>query len=93
VSFTEPGTLAEIEGTYNLLDSGVKLRGVLHTSGKLADTTAGFKSFVLKALNPFIKKKNVTVVPFEINGTSSNPVFSLDLDGKRTLSAKNPPGN
>jgi hypothetical protein len=32
-------------------------------------------------------------VPFEINGTSSNPVFSLDLDGKRTLSAKNPPGN
>jgi hypothetical protein len=93
VSFTEPGTLAEIEGTYNLLDTGVKLRGVLHTSGKLADTTTGFKSFVLKALNPFIKKKNMTVVPFEINGTSSNPVFSLDLDGKRTLSAKNPQGN
>jgi hypothetical protein len=92
MSFTEPGTLAEIEGTYNLLDTGVKLRGVLHTSGKLADTTAGFKSFVLKALNPFIKKKNITLVPFEINGTSSNPVFSLDLDGKRTLSAKNPPG-
>ena len=93
VSFTEPGTLAEVEGTYNLLDTGVKLRGVLHTTGKLADTTTGFKSFVLKALNPFIKKKNIKVVPFEINGTSSDPVFSLDLDGKRTLSAKNPPGN
>jgi len=32
------------------------------------------------------------VVPFEINGTSSDPAFSLDLKGKRTLSAKNPPG-
>ncbi len=93
VSFTEPGTLAEIEGTYSLLDTGVKLRGVLHTSGKLADTTTGFKSFVLKALNPFVKKQNITVVPFEINGTSSSPVFSLDLDGKRTLSAKIPPRN
>ena len=93
ISFTEPGTLAEIEGTYNLLDTGVKLKGVLHTSGKLADTTTGFKSFVLKALTPFIKKKNITLVPFEINGTSDNPVFSLDLDGKRTLSAKNPSGN
>jgi AsmA-like C-terminal region len=91
VSFTEPGTLAEIEGTYNLLDTGVKLRGVLHTSGKLADTTAGFKSLVLKALNPLVKKKNITVVPFEINGTSRNPAFSLDLAGKRTLSAKSPP--
>jgi hypothetical protein len=93
VSFTEPGTMAEIEGTYNLLDTGVKLRGVLHTSGKLADTTTGFKSLVLKALNPFVKKKNITVVPFEINGTSRDPVFSLDLDGKRTLSARNPPTN
>jgi hypothetical protein len=92
VSFTEPQTLAEIEGTYNLLDTGVKIQGVLHTSGKLADTTGGFKSLVLKALNPFLKKKNITVVPFEINGTSSDPVFSLDLKGKRTLSAKNPPG-
>lgn len=93
VSFTEPGTLAEIEGTYNLLDTGVKMRGVLRTTGKLADTTSGFKSLVLKVLNPFIKKKNITVVPFEINGTSSNPAFSLDLDGKRTMSARIPRRN
>ncbi len=78
-SFTEPGTLAEIEGTYNLIDKKLDLRGVLHTSGKLADTKSGFKSLVLKALGPFIKKKSVTVVPFVIKGTSSDPSFALDL--------------
>ena len=45
-------------------------------------------SVILLTLNPFVKKKDITVVPFEINGTSSDPVFSLDLDGKRTISAK-----
>jgi len=78
-SFTEPGTLAEIEGTYNLIDKKLDLRGVLHTSGNLADTKSGFKSLVLKALGPFIKKKSVTVVPFVIKGTSSDPSFALDL--------------
>ena len=83
ISFTEPGTFAEIEGTYNLVDKEVNLRGVLHTRGKLADTTSGFKSLVLKALGPFMKKKSITVVPFVITGTSKNPSFALDLDGKR----------
>jgi hypothetical protein len=83
ISFTEPGTLAEIDGTYNLVNKKLNLRGVLHTSGKLADTTSGFKSAVLKALGPFIKKKSITVVPFVITGTSSHPSFALDLDAKR----------
>ena len=83
VSFTEPGTLAEIEGTFNLVDKNLNLRGLLRTSGKLSDTQSGFKSVVLKAVSPFLKKKSITVVPFIITGTSSNPSFALDLDGKR----------
>ncbi|HXA64931.1 MAG TPA: AsmA-like C-terminal region-containing protein [Bryobacteraceae bacterium] len=83
ISFTEPGTFAEMEGTYNLLDNKIRLRGVLHTNGKLADTKTGFKSLVLKAMGPFLKKKSVTVVPFEITGTASDPRFSLDLTAKR----------
>ena len=83
ISFTEPGTLAEIEGTYNVIDKSLDLRGMLRTRGKLADTTSGFKSLVIKALGPFIKKKDVTVVPFVIKGTSSDPSFALDLAAKR----------
>jgi hypothetical protein len=83
ISFTEPGTLAELEGTYNLIDDKVNLHGVLHTSGKLADTKSGFKSLLLKALGPFIKKKSITVVAFVITGTASDPSFALDLTAKR----------
>jgi len=79
ISFTEPGTLAEIEGTYNLVDKTLDLRGVLRTSGKIADTKSGFKSVVLKTLTPFMKKKSMTVVPFVIKGTANHPTFELDL--------------
>ncbi len=83
ISFTEPGTRAEIDGTYNLIDKKLDLRGVLHTTGNLADTKSGFKSLVLRALGPFIRKKSITVVPFVIKGTSSDPSFALDLTAKR----------
>jgi hypothetical protein len=85
VSFSAPGTLAQIRGTYNLVDKTVNLQGVLHTNGKLSDTTSGFKAVVLKAVGPFLKKKTVTVVPFTVTGTSLKPSFALDLDGKRTF--------
>jgi hypothetical protein len=85
VSFSAPGTLAQIRGTYNLLDKTMNLQGLLHTNGKLSDTTSGFKALVLKAVGPFLKKKTVTVVPFTITGTSTQPLFTLDFDGKRTF--------
>jgi hypothetical protein len=85
VSFSAPGTLAQIRGTYNLLDKTVNLQGVLHTNGKLSDTTSGFKALVLKAVGPFLKKKTVTIVPFTVTGTSMQPSFALDFDAKRTL--------
>ena len=66
VSFSAPGTLAQIRGTYNLLDKTVNLQGVLRTNGKLSDTTSGFKALVLKAVSPFLKKKSVTIVPFTV---------------------------
>jgi hypothetical protein len=84
-SFTAPDTRAEIGGTYDLLNKMVDLRGILHTNGKLADTTSGFKAVVLKGLSPFLKKKNVTIVPFTITGPSSDPKFALDLHGKRQI--------
>jgi hypothetical protein len=62
VLFSAPGTLAQIRGTYNLLDKTVNLQGVLHTNGKLSNTTSGFKALVLKA---------VRSVPEEENGNGS----------------------
>ncbi len=85
VSFSAPGAIAQIRGTYNLLDKTVNLQGVLHTNGKLSDTTSGIKAIVLKAVGPFLKKKTVTIVPFTVTGTSKQPTFALDFDAKRTF--------
>ncbi len=85
VSCNIPGSFAEMQGTYNLLSKNVDLRGVLHTTGKLSDTTSGFKALVLKVASPFLKKNSVIVVPFTIKGTAAQPAFSLDFDGKRHL--------
>ncbi len=92
VSFSAPGTRAQLHGTYNLLDRKVDLHGVLYTNGKLSDTTSGFKALVLKAVGPFLKQKSVTVVPFAIAGTSSNPSFVLDFTEKRRESSLPAPG-
>ena len=85
VSFSAPGTFAQIRGTYNLLNNAVNLQGILRTNGKLSDTTSGIKAVVLKAVSPFLKKKTVTVVPFTVTGTSMKPSFALALDAKRTF--------
>ncbi len=92
VSFTAPNTRAQLQGTYNLLDLKIDLRGIMYTKGKLADTTAGFKALVLKAIGPFLKQKSVTVVPFSIRGTSAKPLFALDFTGKRRVSSLPSPG-
>ena len=80
-----PGGSAQLQGTFNLLNRVVDIRGILQTDGKLSEATSGFKAFVLKVVTPFMKKNRVTVVPFTIKGTSLQPVFNLDLDGKRKL--------
>jgi hypothetical protein len=87
VSFSAPGTRAQIQGTYNLLNRKVDLHGTLYTNGKLDDTTSGFKALVLKTVGPLLKEKSVTVVPFAIGGTSSQPSFALDFTAKRRQSA------
>ena len=87
ISFSAPGTRAQLQGTYNLLDQKVDLHGILHTAGTLSDTTSGFKALILKAVGPFLKQKSVTVVPFSITGTSSNPASALDFTAKRRESA------
>jgi hypothetical protein len=79
VSFDAPGSSADIHGTYGLIDHRVDLHGVLHTTGKLSDTTSGFKAFVLKAISPFFKKKQeVKIVPFKITGTFKDAKVALD---------------
>lgn len=80
---TAPGAQVTVSGTCSFIDKRLNLHGLLKTTGKLADTTSGVKTALLKVVTPLWKKKSMTVVPFSISGTTRNPAFRLDLVKKR----------
>jgi hypothetical protein len=69
-----------MNGTYNLLNYDIDLHGKLETQGSPSAATTGFKSFLLKAMTPFLKKKGGRqVVPFKIDGNYRKVNMGLDL--------------
>lgn len=82
--FNVPGATAAMDGTYSLLNYDVDLHGQLFTDGAPWAATTGFKSWVLRAITPFLKKKqNMRVVPFKITGNFHNTSVGLDLGRKK----------
>lgn len=83
LSFGVPGALARLHGTYDLGSEEIDLRGMLHMQAKLSDATTGIQSFLIKALNPFLKNNHPgAVVPVHITGTYSHPVYRFSSGSK-----------
>jgi hypothetical protein len=80
LSFSVPGALAHLHGTYGLLTQRVDLHGTLQLDNKLSKGSNGVKSVLLKSVEPFFKKKNAgEIVPIRIGGTFSHPSYGLDV--------------
>ena len=80
LSFSIPGALARVHGTYGLLTEQVNLHGTLRVDNRLSKGSKGMKSFLLSFAEPFLKKKNAgEVVPIKIGGTFSHPSYGLDV--------------
>ncbi len=78
--FGIPGARARMQGTYNVLNYKIDLHGRMRVDTKIAKTETGFKSLMLKMMDPiFKKKKKGEVVPVHITGTYEKPQFGLDL--------------
>jgi hypothetical protein len=83
LSFLVPGASISLAGTYGLTDGHIDLSGNARLQAKLSQTTTGFKSFLLKAVDPFFSKKGAgTVLPIKITGTRDSPSFGLNLGRK-----------
>jgi hypothetical protein len=83
LSFGVPGAVAQMHGTYDLVSERIDLRGILRIQAKLSDATTGIKSFLIKALNPFLKNDRPGAeVPVHITGTYSHPVYRLSSGSK-----------
>ncbi len=80
LSFSVPGALAHVHGTYGLLTEQLNLHGTLQVDNKLSKGTTGVKSVLLKSVEPFFKKKKTgEIVPIKIGGTFGHPSYGLDV--------------
>ena len=83
LSFQIPGAHARVHGTYNLINHKIDLHGPMQVDTSISKTTTGFKSLLLKVMDPFFKKKKKgEVVPVHIMGTYEKPGFGLDLNSQ-----------
>ena len=69
VTFRVPGAQADLSGTFNFHTKVVHMVGDLRMDTDISHTSTGFKSFLLKPLAPFFKKKNAgALVPIAVTG-------------------------
>jgi len=84
--FLIPGTHADLSGQYSLDGQLFDFHGILKLEAKLSQMTTGWKSILLKPVDPFFKKDGAgTEVPFRVSGSRSSPEFNLDFGRKEHI--------
>lgn len=80
VSFLVPGATAMGHGTYNLMNKRVNFHGKIRMQAEVSQATTGVKSFFLKFLDPFFKKKHAGAeVAVSMQGTYGHTRFAAGL--------------
>ncbi len=78
--FLVPGTHADMTGKYSLDGDTFDFHGLLRLDAKLSQMTTGWKSILLKPVDPFFHKDGAGAeIPFTISGTREAPRFGLDF--------------
>jgi hypothetical protein len=81
--FLIPGTHVDMTGDYSLDGQKFDFRGTARLDAKVSQMTTGWKSKLLKPIDPFFSKNGVgTEIPIRISGTESEPHFGLDFGRK-----------
>jgi len=88
--FAVPGTHADVAGQYSLNGDIFDFHGTAKLDAKLSQMMTGWKSVLLKPVDPFFSKHGAgTELPFKVTGTRSEPKFGLDL-GQKSDAARGP---
>jgi AsmA-like C-terminal region len=88
LEFRVPGTRVDLTGTYSLDGNEFDFHGNARMDAKLSQMVTGWKSILLKPVDPFFSKNGAgTEIPVKITGTKSEPQFGIDFghkdDGKK----------
>ena len=80
LTFSVPGASVRLKGAYNLHSKKLNFRGQLRLQAEVSQTTTGWKSLLLKPLDPlFHGKRAGTVLPIRVTGTESDPSFGVEI--------------
>lgn len=80
VQVTLPGAKAQLAGTFNLLNTRVKLAGKVEMQQSLSKDVSGWKGWLLTPLDPFFRHGRAgAVVPIAVTGTAQNPKIGENL--------------
>ena len=78
VTFDVPGAGVR-RGTYDLVPETLNFKGTLFLDVKVSQTVTGFKSVLLKIVDPFFKREGGgSAIPIKISGQRDKPSFGLD---------------
>jgi len=81
LAFAVPGAQVRLGGHYALKQEAIEFKGNLLLDAKVSQTVTGFKSLLLKIIDPlFAKPGGGSSIPIKIEGTRSDPKFGLDRD-------------
>lgn len=85
LQFAVPGATVQLAGGYALKPETLDFSGQLLLDAKISQAVTGFKSVLLKVVDPLFKQKDGTgsALPIRIHGRRSAPQFGLDM--KRAL--------
>jgi hypothetical protein len=92
LEFQIPGTRVDLTGTYSLDGNQIDFHGKARLDAKLSQMVSGWKSVLLKPVDPFFSKNGAgTEVPVKVTGTKSEVHFGPDFGHKD--SGKDPEKN
>jgi len=83
LEFTVPGTRVDLTGTYSLDGNQIDFHGKARLDAKLSQMVTGWKSVLLKPVDPFFSKNGAgTEIPVKVTGTKSDVHFGPDFGNK-----------
>jgi hypothetical protein len=79
LEYRVPGANIALDGMYTMDGEQFDFKGSARLDARISQMVTGWKSLLLKPVDPFFLKHGETVLPIRITGTRSNPHIGLDL--------------
>lgn len=79
-AFTIPGATVQLQGRYGLTSERIDFTGRVLTQARVSQMTTGFKSVLLKAVDPLFRRDGAGAsFPISIGGTRDKPQMKVDV--------------